>query len=355
MKALVQYEKKNGAAELRDVPVPEIGTGDVLVRVKAAGICGADIEFYRAKADNIRPPVVLGHEFCGVVERVGQGVTAWKPGDRVVSDNSGYVCGTCSACVTGKFLLCPARLGLGYGMDGGFAEFVRIPGQVLGVHPRALMRLPDAIPFETGAVLEPAANSFMAVVQEGKAQAGDTVVVFGPGPIGLFAAAIAKVAGAAEVILVGGSADRLAMGERAGATRVINYRTLKNAAAAGVAEEIEKIVGVNAVDLLIDAAGGAGVLADCMRLVKPRGRIVKAAWSEAEPLCLSPLMFKGAEVTGHFGFDSESWARVMRLAESGAIDFKSFISGTYRLEQWKEAFGNVENKKHIKALFTTFA
>jgi len=105
MKALVQYAKENGAAELREVEKPSVSSDDVLIRVKAAGICGADIEFYRAKLTSVLgTPVILGHEFCGIIEEVGSNVKDWKPGDRVVSENTGYICGKCFACLTGQYL-----------------------------------------------------------------------------------------------------------------------------------------------------------------------------------------------------------------------------------------------------------
>ncbi len=347
MKALVQYEKRDGAAELRDLPVPEVGSGDVLLRVKAAGVCGADLEFFHAKADNIRPSVVLGHEFCGVVEKVGAGVETWKPGDRVVSDNTGSVCGRCHACATGNFLLCPERLGLGYGMDGGFAEFVRIPGQILAIHSRALMRLPDALSFECGAILEPAANALKAVVQEGRAQAGDKVVVFGPGPIGLFAVNFAAAAGATRIVLVGGSQHRLDKGLTIGATDTVNYRKIPDVTAA-----VESIIGATQADVVIDAAGSASVIPDAMRLIRPLGRIVKVAWTGAASIDLDALMFRGAEIVGHFGYDGITWEKLLRLVDGGAVDLNAYITGAFALDDWREAFAEVDAKKHVKAVFT---
>lgn len=350
MKALFQYDIKDGACELRDVPIPEIGADDVLIKVKAAGICGADIEFYRAKATNINPPVILGHEFCGVVDKVGKNVKTWKEGDRVVSDNTGFVCGRCYACSTGNYLLCPDRLGLGYGCDGGFAEYVKIPGAVLAVHSNALMPLPDSLSFEEGAILEPSANSYKAVIQEGESTAGNIVVVFGPGPIGLFAVALAKVAGASQIVLIGGSPNRLAFGQKLGATHCINYRE----APANVAEAVETVIGKNTADIIIDAAGSPGVMADAMRLIRPMGKIVKMAWTGPEAIDLNHLMFKGADVRGHFGYDSQSWRNILRLAGNSAIDYRSFISKTYKLDDWLTAFHEVEEKRHIKAVFSEF-
>jgi hypothetical protein len=125
MIALVKYAEGRGNLELRDVPVPEVGEGDVLIEVKAAGICGSDIGFAdEEKMSILHPPVVLGHEFAGVVSKVGSKVKGWKPGDRVVSDNTGYVCGTCYACSIGT--TCFARAtGAGVRYERGFTKFVR--------------------------------------------------------------------------------------------------------------------------------------------------------------------------------------------------------------------------------------
>ena len=150
MKALVLYEAKGSAVELRNVARPIVGTGDVFIRVKAAAICGADIEFFHAKqTDALHPPVILGHEFCGIIEEIGKDVEEWKPGDRVISENTGYVCGHCYgyACLTGQYLLCSERKGLGYSMDGGFADFVLIPAKILNRMPNCLYHLPENLSF----------------------------------------------------------------------------------------------------------------------------------------------------------------------------------------------------------------
>jgi len=111
--------------------------------------------------------VVLGHEFAGVVARVGAKVSAWRPGDRVVSDNTGHVCGVCYSCSIGDYLLCPERRGLGYGMDGGFTKYVRIDGDLLKRVPNTLFHIPEDVPFAHAAILDPAANAYRAVIQEG--------------------------------------------------------------------------------------------------------------------------------------------------------------------------------------------
>jgi len=137
-------------------------------------VCGSDIAFDDGHHANlINPPVTLGHEFSGVISKVGKNVTEWKVGDRVVSDNTGYVCGKCYACSVSNYLVCPDRLGLGYGMDGGFAKYVRIPGQVLAVFPNTLIKLPESMSFEEAAILDPCCNAYKAVVQESNFMPGD--------------------------------------------------------------------------------------------------------------------------------------------------------------------------------------
>lgn len=349
MKALVLYEHKDQSVELRDVPIPEIGPRDILVKLKGAGVCGADIEHYHAFHENINPPVILGHEFCGVVDKVGKEVTRWKEGDRVVSDNTGYVCGECYACGTGQYLLCPERLGLGYGADGGFAEYVKISGPVLERFPKCLRRLPDNISFEEGAILEPCANSYYAIIQEGQLAVGQIAVIFGPGPIGLFAVALAKMGGASKIILVGGSPHRLDLGKKHGATHVINYHDTKD-----IPKAVAGIVGENKVDVALDCAGGATIMDDCFKMIRPAGRIVKVAWNKPVPVDLSLMMYKGATLAGHFGYNTISWDNVIRLAADKLFDFKSFVTGAFALDDWREAFQQVEDKKHIKAVFNSF-
>ncbi len=349
MKALVLFDKRDGATELRDVPKPQVGEGDVLIRVKAAAVCGADIEFYRAKmVSSLRPPVVLGHEFCGIIEEVGSQVQNWKPGDRVVSDNTGSICGHCFACQTGQYLLCSERLGAGYSIDGGFAEFVKIPGHLLQRMPSALYRLPKNLSFEEGAILEPSCNAYRALIQEGRLMAGETVAIFGPGPIGLFVTHLANIAGSSKIFLFGTSGDekRLEFGEKLGAlTCKVDQEN--------ISEFIKKNEEYEGVDCVVDAAGHGSIIEEAMKIIRPLGRIVKVGWGKPYSLQFDSLMVKGATITGHFGYDYISWRNILKLAVSGFINYRSFITSTFPLENWKEAFSVVEERSVIKAVFKT--
>ena len=132
MKAVVKYGTNDGNVELRDVPMPEIGPTDVLLEMAAAGICGSDVEQWRHDVTyKVNTPVTMGHEFCGTIREVGAEVRGYVTGDRVASETAAYVCGQCPYCLTGEYNLCPTRLGFGYGLNGAFTRYVKVPARCL--------------------------------------------------------------------------------------------------------------------------------------------------------------------------------------------------------------------------------
>src|SRR5919199_708850 len=218
MKAVVKYGTTDGQVELREVPVPEIGPTDVLLETAAAGICGSDVEQWRHHVTyKVNTPVVMGHEFCGTVREAGSEVQGFRPGDRVASETAAYICGQCPYCLTGEYNLCPTRLGFGYGLDGAFTRYVRVPA-------RCLHRIPDNVSFEHAALTEPACVTYNAIHVKSRLRPGEPVVVIGPGPIGLFAVQMCRASGAGTIALVGTAGDgrRLAVGREVGADLAIN-------------------------------------------------------------------------------------------------------------------------------------
>lgn len=348
MKAVVKYGRSRGEVGMRTVPVPEVRPGDVLIEVKAAGICGADIGFFDGTHEEVcRPPVVLGHEFAGVVAEVGKGVAQWKPGDRVASDNTGFVCGVCHACATGDYLLCAERLGLGYGMDGGFARYVRVDAALLARVPHSLFRIPAAMPLEHAALLDPVANAYRAVVQEGRLMPGERVAVFGVGAIGQFAVHHCRIAGAAEIFAVGMADDeaRLAAAATAGATRLV--RADREDAAAVIREA----TGGEGVALAIDAAGSITALASALEAVRTTGRVVKVGFDPAPPsFSLDILPNRGIDLKGHYGYDWVSWTNSIRLSEKGILDIGAVISHTLALEEWERGFALTRARQALKVI-----
>ncbi|MBR0085515.1 MAG: alcohol dehydrogenase catalytic domain-containing protein [Lachnospiraceae bacterium] len=349
MIAVVKYGYGPGETELRDVPIPEIGDDDVLVEVKAAGVCGSDVAFDDGGHKEILfPPVVLGHEFSGVVCKVGKNVTKWKPGDRVMSDNTGEVCGECYACNTADFLSCPERKGIGYGMDGGFTNYVKILGKTLARVPHSLMRIPDCMSYEEAAIMDPACNGYMAVVQEAKVMPGDFVAVFGVGTLGLFSIQAARAAGAAKIIAVALSADgdaRFDMAVHCGATHIIKS-DLEDAV-----EKIKELTNGEGVSCIIDAAGVNILMPQMLRAVRTAGIIVKIGYDHHPyGYSLDPFVDGAISLKGHFGYDWVSWRNVSNLVQAGKWDLKCMISHRLKVSQFREAFDLLRRKESIKTI-----
>src|SRR5712671_2438593 len=263
MKALLLKEYKKFSFE--DVAAPEPGPDEVLVAVKACGICGSDVHGMDGSTGRRRPPIIMGHEAAGVIENVGAAVKGWAAGDRVTFDSTIY-CGYCEFCRSGSINLCESRRVLGvsceeYRQHGAFAEFVVVP-------PRILYRLPKDVPFEHASLVEPFAIALHAVKRV-QAKQSDAAVVVGAGMIGLGLVQALKHVGCAPVIVVDVVDERIALAEKCGATHTINSArenalnsilTLTHGRGADVACEA---VGVTAtVELALRSArkGGSVVL-----------------------------------------------------------------------------------------------
>jgi alcohol dehydrogenase/L-iditol 2-dehydrogenase len=332
MKAVVHFELKPSAVELRQVPRPTCGPAEALVAVRAVGVCGSDLH-QRANHQSwpVNVPVILGHEFAGEIVAVGPGVTEFKPDDRVTSETAAVICGRCEFCRSGQYQFCAKRKGYGYGVDGAMAECVKVP-------ERALHRLPEGLPFVVAALTEPCCVAYQAVVILGQPRLGETVVVFGPGTIGLLCLKMAVLSGC-PTVLIGLERDRarLELGRQLGATRV-------------VAVDREDLGGV-AADLVVDAAGVSATLREALRVVRPTGRIVKVGWGP-EPLgfSLDPLVQKAVELRGSFSHNYPVWERVLGLLGSGALDVRPLIGGTYPLADWAKAFDAMEHGGHVKSV-----
>ncbi|MTI79664.1 MAG: zinc-binding dehydrogenase [Firmicutes bacterium] len=348
MKAIVKYGLGQGETELRDIPVPTIGDDDLLIEVKAAGICGSDLAFDAGThTAGLNPPVVLGHEFSGVVNKIGKNVTGWHIGDRVVSDNTGYVCGSCQACSTANYVICPERLGLGYGMDGGFTSYVKIPGQILDRVPNCLFPIPESVSFAEAAILDPCCNAYKAIVQESNLMPGEDVVIFGFGPLGLFATQIAKVSGAANIIVVArkNNPERFKLVKQLGATHVIVSED------ENVSNFIDKITQGEGVSLVVDCAGPNEILKQALAVVRNGGEIVKVGY-DPNPInfSLNKIIDKSVSIKGHFGYDSTSWKNSIKLIEAGLIDMKSLITHHLPLADWEKGFKMMKNREAIKVI-----
>lgn len=344
MPAVVHYEHRDRAVELREVEVPDIGRDDVLMQVRSVSVCGSDVHMWRnVLGHKPRVPVILGHEFSGVIAAAGAGVRGFKEGDRVASETAAEICGACMLCRTGRYNLCPERRGYGHSADGAMTQYVRVPS-------RCLHRLPDALPFRRSALLEPCAVAYHSTAVNTRITPGDLVVVLGPGPIGLLALQVARLQGAGRVFITGTTADapRLDIAvRRLGADRAID-------AAREDPVEVVRAAGDGlGADVVIDAVGVSATLAQSIAMVRPGGQITKVGWGPAPVgFSLDPLVAKAATLQGSFSHNYRTWERVIELVTDGRLDVDALISRVAPLEGWHEAFEKMEERVEVKAVLT---
>lgn len=333
--AVVNFENKKGAVELREIDKPEIGDEDVLLQVKAVSVCGSDLHQWEAcHGWPVNYPVVLGHEFGGVIAAAGSRVKGWSEGDKVVSETAAVIDPNNPMSRKGLYNLDPTRLGFGYGVNGAMTEYVRVPA-------RCLHQIPEGLPFEKAALTEPCCVAYNAVMNQSDITPGDRVVVIGPGPIGLLCAAMAKICGA-EVAVLGLESDRnrLAVAEHYGCTALVD--NLDEWAFSGDG------LGVDGV---VDAAGVSKTLEIALRITRPAGWISKVGWG-TEPLGfnLDPLVQKAITLRGSFSHNWPIWERVLQLTGSGQLDLDPIIGGVWPLEEWHTAFETMHSAEIVKSV-----
>ena len=341
MTGVVQYDLKPHSVELREMPVPEIGEDDVLLAVGAVSVCGSDVHQYHASQSwPVNVPVVLGHEFGGVVAKAGKRVKGVKEGDRVVSETASYICGACMMCRTGAYNLCPERKGFGYGINGAMAGFVKVA-------ERCLHHIPDSLPFERAALTEPCCVGYNAVIEKSKVKPGDTVVVMGPGPIGLLCAEMARLAGAGTLIVAGMAQDasRLQAAKELGITHAINLQETD------LKELVMSLGDGLGAHLVVDAAGASAALKTAMEIVRPAGQITKVGWGP-HPLgfSLDPLVQKAVRLQGSFSHTFQNWEMVVAMLASGQINLKPIVSRVAYLEDWQDCFEGMHNGDYVKTV-----
>jgi alcohol dehydrogenase/L-iditol 2-dehydrogenase len=339
MLAVVKYGQQDGQVELREVPVPTIGPGEVLLEVKAAGVCGSDIEFWRHSITfPVRTPVIQGHEFGGVIVEVGEGVTDWHVGDEVVSETAAYICGTCRLCRTGHYNLCPERLGFGYGLDGAFAKYVRVRQGILH-------RKPPEVSWNALALTEPTCVAYNALVLQSVVRPGEPVAILGPGAIGLLCLQVAKALGASPIMITGTSVDsvRLDLARKLGADHVVNAQDTDPVQ---VAMDITHGEGV---PLVIDAAGNSITIRQSLDMVARNGQITKLGWGK-DPVgfSLDPIVAKAVRYQGSFSHTWRTWEAVLEMVRAGRLDPEALVTHEFPISEWHAAYELVESRQAVK-------
>jgi len=341
MKAVVKYGKGKGLVEIREVPEPKIKDDEALIEVKAVSVCGSDLHIYH-DSHPYWPPVVLGHEFSGVIADLGKDVKGWKIGDRIVSETRTGSCGTCYTCQSGFPQVCEQKRAYGIGVNGAFAKYVGGPA-------RLLHHLPDNVSFEVGAAIEPTAVGITSILERCGLQTGESVVITGPGPIGLISLAIAKTAGVKLAGIIGRSSAEGVRFERAkalGADFIVNIDK---------EDAVQKVLNETSgrgVDMLIETSGGAQAINQAFEMVRRLGRICAIGVSGKREVSIpyDRGIFKALSYDFCFSSSWTSWERALGLLSQGLLPIDKLITHQLPLDRWEDAFHLLASRQAVKVI-----
>jgi len=330
MKAICKSKPEPGLW-LNEVPKPDVGTNDVLIKITQTAICGTDLHIYHWdewSQSTIKPPLVIGHEFVGVVEDFGPGVTHYKTGD-VVSGEGHITCGYCRNCRAGQRHLCNETIGIGIHRDGAFAEYMTLPeGNVWPVH--------EDIDTDIASFFDPLGNAVHCALSFG--MVAEDVLITGAGPIGCMAAAICKMIGARNVVVTDVNDYRLGLADKMGADRIINVQNEK------IVDCFDELKIANGFDIGLEMSGNPKALQNMISTMYHGGKIAllgilpnetQVNWDE--------IIFKGLHIKGIYGREMfETWYKMTQLLRGG-LDVSPIITHTFNAEDFQNAFDIIES------------
>lgn len=339
MKAAVLF----GQGDMRlvnDYPVPRPNAGEVLIRVEACAICGTDPRI-KAQGWPNHPPYgefVFGHEYAGKIAALGEGVTKFKVGDRVaVEPHKG--CGSCDNCRDGLYTTClnygnkeAGHRHYGFSTNGGYAEYAVI-------HINCVSEIPDSMSIDVATLITTAGTSLYGIRRIGGIQTGETVVVSGPGPIGLMGVVMARLLGAGTIILAGTRAERLQLGSTLGANITVNVRN------ENLVERVRSLTGGAGADAVLECSGAAQATVDAIKYTKKSGRIALIGlYTEPIPLDGTTVALSNLTIAGTRAEGQRSVGRSLALLSQQAIDISPLITHTFPLDDIHAAFETVEKR-----------
>ena len=341
MKAVIKQKKGVDHIEYKDVPIPEINDDEVLIKVKAAGICGTDIHIFNDEFP-YWPPVILGHEFSGTVEKTGKNIKRFKTGGRVTAEPQQQVCRICRYCRQGYIHLCSSKRSPGWGMDGAMADYIKLPEAL--IH-----KIPDNVSFIEGAVIEPASTVTHAVIERGNIRPRDYVVVIGPGPIGLIAAQVAKASGARKVVICGISKD---VKSRLKVARDLNIDEAVNIEEVDLKNLVISQTENYGADLAIDCSGSESGINLAIEVVAKNGKLIALGMSGKKGILINwdKIVYNEINVISSMSSTYNSWKYTISLLEDSKLDLKKVVSDVFPMSKYREAFKMAMNKEGLKII-----
>ncbi|MDR0357086.1 MAG: zinc-binding dehydrogenase [Clostridiales Family XIII bacterium] len=338
MFALQKYAVGEGNVRLTEVERPKPGSKDALIKVKACGICGTDIHIYKDDAFPFKPPVILGHEASGVIEELGADVDGLSIGDPVISETYYYTCGECVYCKTGRANLCEARYSIGSGADGAMAEYVKVPAKNLHL-------IPKNISFVEAALTEPLTCCVHAVFEKATLKPSDTVLLSGPGAIGLLCLQVVKLFGC-RVVVTGTKKDE----ERLEIARELGADLTLYAEDSDTLRRVREFHGGPAT--AFECSGAVPATEFCLETLPKGGRYVQIGLPAAPtPVDLNSVALKELTITGAFATKPIWWLKTIDLMSEGKINLKRAITDIYKLSDWEKGFQDHISGKGVKHVF----
>lgn len=328
MKAAVWYGGKD--IRIENVPKPEIRDDEVLVRVRAAGICGSELHAYEGISERRKPPLVMGHEFAGEVADIGKQVEGFKKGDRVVIEPITR-CGICEQCLRGRGNVCRNVKLLGLHVNGAFAEYVPAPA-------RNSYKIPDNVSYEEASTSEPLAVAVHAA-NRAPVKLGDTVVIIGAGIIGLNTLQVAKLAGAGKVFVTDVVDYRLDFAKKLGADVVINSKI------EDPVKRVMELTGTKGVDVALEAVGIQATVQQAMSMVGIGGKIIVIGMLEKTmPLGMLDVVVKELDIKGSYGYVPDDFKAALDIIDNRKADVKSLVTNVLPLNDIVKGFELLHKK-----------
>ena len=341
MKAVVKYDTGPGNVAINDMPDPQCTSGKVVIEVAHCGICGTDLHVYHDTFRNF-PPVILGHEFSGKVVEMGNDVSGIHIGEAFsVLGATAVQCGKCEYCEQGEFMFCRQRRGMGHGVNGAFTRYA-------AVRPDQLFKIPENVPMEHAALVEPLAVAVHVVEEIASFKSGDTVLLSGPGPIGLLCLKMLTSHGLRVIVAGTGEDDmRLQMALKYGASRVVKVDR----------EDLLQVVNDETsgkgVALAIECAGAEGSVRNCMQSLMPLGQYVQVGhFGKDLTLPWDLVAFRQLKINGSVGYTKATWRQTMKILGQKAVEVGDVITHRLRLDEWKKGFDLMEQKQAVKILLS---
>lgn len=330
MKALVLHEPHHW--EIKDVPQPEPGRGQVLVQVKASGLCTTDYDLITGHMPLLAYPRILGHQAAGTIAAVGEGVTGFRTGDRIVAAIDD-ICGDCPYCRRGRPNLCQNLQRIGFELDGSHAEYVLVSAD-------SLVPLPESIPFSEASILADAvASMYHALVVRGGMQVGDKVVLYGIGGVGIQGIQIVRLGGA-DVLVTSRQQPRLDMALELGANRAINPLETD------VLEAVDEFTAGQGADLVVDGIGLQDSIQLCVEMLRPGGKVILFGNIEATFTAnFADIFAPEKDILGSRANDKEDLMAVTELVAEGKI--KSLVAREFPLADFGQALAEIEKGSFV--------